>query len=235
MSDYTLNIFTNAHETAPSPLMVQKTYKSFCDTFGHVKPIIWVDPHPNVKHARKYIQNLRNQFSDVRETKSLSDGYVRSIRECETDYLFQLEGDWVFNREHITHGLDEILQQMSDRQIYHFRFNKRENKIAVWDKKMDAVDAPVPYCISNNLSNNPHIICRKVYRQYGLIEVIKILPGSKGIEECLNSYSDTHGDEDLYSAVYGPAGHPATITHLDGQGNRPSKKRPTIYKRSRLI
>lgn len=225
---YTLNIFTNAHETAPAVSMVQKTYKSFCDTFGHVKPIIWVDPHPNVKHARKYIQNLRNQFSDVRETKSLSDGYVRSIRECETDYLFQLEGDWVFNRENITHGLDEIFAQMADMQIYHFRFNKRENKIAVWDKRMDAVESPVYYCESNNLSNNPHIIDRNLYIKNGLISHIKILPGSKGIEELLNA----HGG--LYSAVYGPAGHPATITHLDGQG-RQTARRPTIYKRPRLI
>lgn len=201
-----LNIYTNSHASAPSILLVQKTYRSFCDTFGKIKPTIYCDIHPNVKTSKKYIQNLKNQFSDVRVTSSLSDGYVQSIKDSTNDYIFQLEGDWIFHN--IKHSLKEIIAIMERDNLYHFRFNKRSNHIGGWDKVLKPREN---YVLSNNLSNNPHIINRQFYID-NLLKYIKIVPGSKGIEEELNKLN-------IYeSAIYGQMGDPATITHLDGRG-----------------
>lgn len=217
-----LNIFTNSTASAPSTDIIRRTWESFRETFGGVPVVVYCDTHPNTRMAGKYVAALRKIFPDVVETISLSDGYIRSIREsCEDyDYLFQLEGDWEFVAGNIRHSLAEILSVMKGHDIYHFRFNKRENKIAVWDKRMDEQKYAngngtliMKYCESNNLSNNPHIIDRKKYVDE-LIKYIQVIPGSKGIEEKLNAVGG------LVSCVYGPLGYPATVTHLDGRRSK---------------
>lgn len=219
-----LNIFTNSTASAPSTDIIEATYRSFLRAFckrpEEMRPTIYLDSHPNINASRKYAARLYKLFGDLVEVESMSDGYMRSIKYSKDDYLFQLEHDWQFEEKFIRHSLAEILTVMQGHDIYHFRFNKRENKIAVWDKRMDEQKYAngngtliMKYCESNNLSNNPHIIDRKKYVDE-LGKYIQIVPGSKGIEEKLNAVGG------LVSCVYGPLGYPATVTHLDGRRSR---------------
>jgi hypothetical protein len=204
-----LNIFTNSTESAPDTSTLDKTYRSFVQTFGEVPVMVWFDPHPNQRQASAYLGRLRRSFPRIATVKSLSDGYVQSIHHTSAKYLFQLEHDWVFTG-HIKHSLAEILDVMLRDEIYHFRFNKRSNVVAGWDKRMTEQGASLKYCVSDNLSNNPHIIARDRYAN-GLARHIAVVPGSKGIEERLRRVGG------LVSCVYGPGGWPATVRHLDGR------------------
>jgi hypothetical protein len=208
-----LNIFTNTIPSAPDIKLIERVYNSFLLNFdggGEIPVTVYCDSHPREEAAVKYIRNLRSLFENVFLTDSLSDGYVTSIKRAKADFLFQLEGDWIFNHN-IKHSLLEIIEIMQDEGIYHFRFNKRHNSPAVWDTYMVPVDANgFRYCKSNNLSNNPHIIDVKRYRQE-ILNFIEILPGSKGIEEKLNKVGS------LESCVYGDIDYPPTILHLDGR------------------
>ena len=204
-----LNIFTNCHASSPSIEVVKNTYDSFVKTFGEISTTIYCDIHPHKERSSDYIKNLSQIFPSVIHTDSLSDGYIKSIKNSESDYLFQLEGDWEFNTN-IKHSLKEITEVMSQIGIYHFRFNKRSNIIAGWDKRMDESEFNgLKYCSSNNMSNNPHIIDVKKYK-FDLIHKIRLSQGSKGIEEELNKYN-------LTSCLYGGAGYEPTVIHTDGK------------------
>jgi hypothetical protein len=204
-----LNIFTNCHASSPSIEVVKNTYDSFVKTFGEIPTTIYCDIHPHKERASDYIKNLSQIFPSVIHTDSLSDGYIKSIKNSDSDYLFQLENDWEFNTN-IKHSLKEITEVMSQIGIYHFRFNKRPNIIAVWDKRMDESEFNgLKYCSSNNMSNNPHIIDAKKYKT-DLLHKIKLSQGSKGIEEELNKYN-------LTSCLYGGAGYEPTVIHTDGK------------------
>lgn len=218
-----LSIFTNCTASAPNTDMIKRTYDSFCDCFQDDLPVkIWMDKNPNISQSKNYWENLLKIFPIVRVNNSLSENYVSSVRDSDADYLFQLEHDWHFNKAQIIHSLKEITEIMHDQGIYHFRFNKRSNKIAVWDTQMQEMDYHgFKYCVCNNLSNNPHIIDRKKYVKE-IINDIEIVPGSKGIEEVLNRTGK------YYTAIYGGLNHPATVTHLDGR-----KEERRVKQRSR--
>lgn len=207
-----LNIFTNCTSTAPNTDTIRRTYDSFCDCFGGEFPVVvWIDPHPVVNKCEKYAENLLKMFDNIKKRQSLSDTYKSSIEYNDSDYLFQLEHDWQFNKNLINHSLSELTEIMSQNNIYHLRFNKRANLKAGWDTQFKENEfSGVKFCVSNNISNNPHIIDRKRYLK-DHINHIKILPGSKGIEEELNATGK------YYSAVYGPLNYPATVTHTDGR------------------
>lgn len=206
-----LNIFTNCTSSSPDTAIIKQTYESFIDTFGEIKTTIYCDTHPNISAKTEYLHNLTKLYKgELYITESLSDGYTKSIRNSTADYIFQLEGDWLFIPENITHSLDQITNFMSATGCYHFRFNKRSNIIAGWDRRMDESEfMGIKYCSCNNISNNPHIIDRKKYLA-DFMNIIKVVPGSKGIEEQLNKH-------DLTTCVYGGIGHDATIIHLDGK------------------
>lgn len=209
-----LNIFTNCTASAPDTAIIKQTYESFVKTFNFNGFInIWMDKNPYQEKANNYYKNLDAEFSGkksmVRLSNSLSDGYIQSIKESTSDYLFQLEHDWIFNNN-ITHNLEHITEFMSAIGCYHFRFNKRSNVIAGWDKRMDESEfMGIKYCSCNNMSNNPHILNRKKYLA-DFMNIIKVVPGSKGIEEELNKHN-------LTTCIYGEAGYPATVTHTDGK------------------
>lgn len=206
MNNIELNIFTNSTASAPDTRMIESTYLSFCDTFPDDIPVkVWCDPHPNIKAFPEYITRLKKLFPVVIPTQSLSDGYVKSVKESDAEFLFQLEGDWRFN-DNINHGLNDIIEFMSVFDLYHYRFNKRKNSPAGWDKDFKAYDT---FCTTSNLSNNPHIIHRKKWIEKCL-PYVKILPGSKGLEEQFLN-------KGLTGAIYGGEDYPATIIHLDGR------------------
>jgi hypothetical protein len=211
MKTISLNIFTNCTRSAPDTKIIERTYQSFCDRFGEIEPTIYMDHNPNNDKALEYCFNLYKITKNVMMTNSLSVGYQRSVNASDADYLFQCEHDWLFLPT-IKHSLQEIIDIMESEGIYHFRFNKRQNLPAVWDKYMreSTTKSGFKYCRSNNLSNNPHIINRKYYLE-NMIQHTRILPGSKGVEECLNAVGK------FESCLYGGLGYPATVEHLDGR------------------
>jgi hypothetical protein len=87
-----------------------------------------------------------------------------------------LEHDWEFNSDNVLHSLDEIISVMEQENLYHLRFNKRENKLAAWDKYIEEKDCNgFKYCIVPQLSNNPHIIDREYYIKNKIVDQILYL------------------------------------------------------------
>ena len=209
-----LNIFTNSTLSAPRTDIIRRTYDSFCGTFGNEYPVtVYCDSHPNFKAFKYYFEALQKLFPVVCKTTSLSDGYIKSVNNTEADYLFQLEGDWIFNKQMIKHSIEDICRAMELSDIYHLRFNKRANIISGWDIGLNEISIHgFTYCETSVLSNNPHIIQVKPYREKCL-PLIEIKPGSKGIEENL-----THCG--LTGAIYGGLEYPQTVIHQDGRRSR---------------
>jgi hypothetical protein len=210
-----LNIFTNAAKSAPSTKIIERTFHSFNACFGSIQTFVYMDKNPNIIKAQQYYDNLKNIFhpGNIFVTESLSDGYIKSINNNPgADYAFNLEHDWIFNKDLIKHSLNEIIELMYRKGFYHFRFNKRNNVPAIWDKKMrEEMDLTgFRYCFSNNMSNNPHIIDVQKYKSE-IMKHIQIKPGSKGIEEELNKAGKYE------SVLYGSWNYPATVQHLDGR------------------
>ena len=170
-----------------------------------------MDKNPCFQYAESYKKNLLKYFDTVIDTNSLSHGYIKSVIRAKTEFIFQLEHDWIFNNN-ISHSLEMIVDAMKKYKLYHLRFNKRENIVSTWDKKMiEKGDELFKYCITNNLSNNPHIINKRKYVDLVKRKIIKKSTGSLGIEHELLKHPD------LEDAIYGPAGNPATVTHTDGR------------------
>lgn len=209
-----LNIFTNCIPTAPSIDIFMKTFQSFAFTFDLIPMKIYIDSHPKIEAFDEYKNNLKKFFNcEIIETTSLSDGYIKSIKESKADYLFQLEHDWTFNTELIKHSLAEIISVMAQQGIYHFRFSKHPNTLTdglmKWQTKMIEKECNgLKYCETDNLSNNPHIINRKKYLSF--LDRIKLKDGSSGIEKELTK-------KDLIGCQYGGLDYPATIKHLQGR------------------
>jgi hypothetical protein len=151
----------------------------------------------------------------VHKTDSLSDGYIKAVRNTDAEFCVMLEHDWQFNKPLIKHSLEEICKTMASHGLYHIRFNKRSNVISGWDIGLTEKHVPLrdfTWCETSVLSNNPHIIQVKPYREKCL-PLLQIKPGSKGIEENL-----THVG--LVGAIYGPKDYPATVHHIDGRRSR---------------
>lgn len=209
-----VNIFTNSTLSAPKTDIIRRTYDSFCETFGDKYNFaVYCDSHPNFKMSKYYIEDLRKHFPVVYKTDSLSDGYIKSVNETDSDFLFQCEHDWSFNKHLIKHSLEEICIVMQEYNIYHIRFNKRANIVSGWDIGLkEKKSGDMSYCETSVLSNNPHIIDVKTYREKCL-PLLQVKSGSKGIEENL-----THVG--LVGAIYGEKNYPATVHHIDGRRSR---------------
>jgi len=205
-----LHIFTNSTGSAPSTDLIKNTYNSFLNCFKkELSVTIWCDPKPNVEQSEKYINNLKLEFPKVMITESLSDGYVKAVKGSSTDYLFMLEHDWKFLPT-INHSLDEILKIMLEDRLLHFRFNKRANVAKKMDKTLTEVHKKnFSYCVTPGLSNNPHIIDRKLYIDNAL-QYVNIKSKALGIEKELSN-------SPLTGAIYGQLNYPNTIEHTDGK------------------
>ena len=209
-----LNLFTNSTLSAPRTDIIERTYKSFIDTFGADYPVtVYCDPHPNYKQGKYYLEALEKLFPVVIKTDSLSDGYIQAVNNTDAEFCVMLEHDWQFNKSLIKHSLEEICDVMTAFGIYHLRFNKRANIVHGWDIGLEECSFDsFKFCRTSCLSNNPHLINRALYAEKCL-PLIEIKPGSKGIEENL-----THVG--LTGAIYGPKDYPATVHHIDGRRSR---------------
>lgn len=210
MKSIELHIFTNSTISSPSTKMIEFTVNSFYKIFSsNLKISVWCDPNPNLDNSSQYFLNLKNIFPIVNRTTSLSDGYFKAVSESDSDFLFMLEHDWEFLPT-IKHSLETIIDIMFRENIIHLRFNKRSNIAKKFDKELKEFKHEImPYCFTNGVSNNPHIINRKKYIEEALKFII-IREKSFGIEKELSN-------KGLHAAIYGPKNYPATILHKDGQ------------------
>lgn len=211
-----LHMFTNAIPSAPSTKVIEDSYASFVKTFGYAIPKVWYHPHPNVKSANKYRERLEKIFpGNVTDTLSLSDGYIKAVKSSSADFLFMLEHDWVF-LDNILHTIEDIVLVMQENNIYHLRFNKRKNEAVGCDKYIEEKTFRVPVCFTTCLSNNPHIINRRLYSNYAL-PFLKKSKGSQGIENNISNIG-------LIGAIYGTEGYAKTVNHLDGSERKKKTK-----------
>lgn len=206
-----LNVFTNARVEAPFTNVLERTLASFHETFGDVNDTtIYYDPHPYVEHAIEYRKNLNKLGYPVIETTGFAHGYLRSIFESDTKYLFQLEDDWSFHN--ISHPLHELTTLMGENSIPHLRFSRHSpvkenypNKWASYGTEKQWGD--IKYIETDNVSNNPHIIDRQHYVENRLQYIDPTQGASFGVEENMTS-------KGLVSCQYGGWEHPPTLTHL---------------------
>ena len=226
MKSIELNVFTNSTRSSPSTEMIENTVISFSNLFGNnISTKIWCDPNPYLDKAELYVKNLTKIFPSVNLTESLSDGYVRAVKESNSDYIFMLEHDWEFLST-IKHSLADIISLIYNEEIIHFRFNKRKNISKKFDLDLKEVKHPeIPYCLTNGVSNNPHIIDRKKYIKEAL-RFVEISKESQGIEKQLSNRG-------IRAAIYGGKNYPATILHKDGKRYKNTNEMKII--RSSLI
>lgn len=161
------------------------------------------------------MKNFFSQYNfQIITTNCLAEGFLYSIKNLSSEFVFQMEHDWIFIEENIRHSLQDILVCMKQENIEYLRFNKRQNVIAGSDAILKEIitDNNFDYTITNNGSNNPHIINRQLYIKEKYYTFIKITKGSGGIEENLNNKLKK-------GVLYGKLNYPPTIIHLDGRKN----------------
>ena len=217
MSQYCvdLNIFTNCTKNfSNNASLITNTFNSFVDTFSldlinNIR--VFVDPQPKDCNLNNYIEQIKKNipYDEIIITNGLADGYIKSINICESDYLFQLEHDWIFTKN-IKHSLNDIMSLIVGIDSEHFRFNKRSNVVHGEDVLVERSYDGMKYCKTPIRSNNPHIINRKSYidKWNAHINLNNILNGSNGIE---NNLKNTGG------FVYGPMHMSQSIIHTDGK------------------
>lgn len=210
-----LHVFTNCTEHISIHQPIFETVASFRETFGEIKTNIWLDRSPNHKDSRTYLKSVVKEFSNVKISQSLSDGYIRAVKDSDSDFLFMLEHDWTFNKHLIRHTLDDICKVMTDDGIHHFKFSMVDNSVVKsesnhWQYPIQYVNGSVPYHTVRSASNNPHIINRSLYLR-DLMSRVRVGPGSFGIEDYLNRVDSAK------FAVYGGPDLAATINHTDGR------------------
>jgi hypothetical protein len=212
MYNIELHIFTNCTQYAPNIDTIKTTYNSFCETFGSMNATVWCDPKPNKSSSKIYEENLKSIFTKVNTTTCFADGYIRAVNQSKSDFLFMLEHDWIFNKKHISHSLDNICKIMNDNNLIHMRFNKRETLAIKWDKNLIIKD---DYCLTDAVSNNPHLIHREKFIKQGLPHITVPPEGQRGgVEQNLTAVKNFKG------SIYGTVNLPATVKHLDGSNRR---------------
>jgi hypothetical protein len=220
--DISLCVYTNCSKFNSNDInLITTTIESFNHTFDISnldKIIVFIDSNPETQNfhtyqsqIEKYLQRWKDKNPQTVSTFGLSDGYMKSLSLIDTKFIFQLEHDWTFVKENIEHDLSKILSMMKKNDLHYLRFNKRSNIQYFWDKYIkEIVMNDIKVCETPNMSNNPHIIDREIYIKNEYDKIIKIKPGSHGIEEEFNLNKKV-------GYLYGKESHPATIIHLDGK------------------
>lgn len=210
-----LNVFSNVASNNPRHCLAPETILSFLDCFGGAESEvnliirIFIDPNPHREYYNDWLSTIAERLPGVRyetiQTNGLQDGYWRSVRMSEGDYAVQLEHDWMFIRRRIQHGLREITGDMQERRINYLRFNKRRNvQFGIDYFVEDDNSGRIPTCRISGRSNNPHIIDVEYYRS-----LLKH-PQTVGLEGDICRYAGG-------GHLYGCAGWPRTVQHLDGR------------------
>lgn len=220
--DISLCVYTNCSKFNSNDVnLISTTIESFNNTFNISninKIIVFIDSNPETQNfhtyqrqIENYLQKWKDKNPQIVSTLGLSDGYLKSLY-LDTEYIFQLEHDWTFINENINHSLEEIISLMKRIDLPYLRFNKRDNIPYFWDKYIKEIETgcDIKICKTPNVSNNPHIINKKIYLKNEWDKLIKFKTGSHGIEEEFNK-------NNLVGYLYGESSYPATIKHIDGK------------------
>jgi hypothetical protein len=211
MNTIELHLITNCMKSSPSTSFIEHTYRSFCDTFGTIPPVVWCDSHPHTERFAAYCQAMLDAgFTDIRVSEGLSFSYINAIRSCRADFLFILEHDWSFVKENIRHTLAEILDVMAARGLYHMRFNKRKTIVTSWDNTLTEYDYNgLKYCVTPGISSNPHILQTRL--------AMRTIVPMVDIKRKYSAERQMTDQPHLVGEIYGPKDHPATIHHMDAR------------------
>lgn len=208
-----LAIFTNCTNDILKDPTIFKTLESYFDVLkpNHTTVQIFCDPAPNPRYLPKYLKRLQELGIGIKVTKGLADGYRQAL-DFDTDYVYMLEHDWQFLAENIHHTLDEIIAIMERDNLWYMNFNRLFNDDSINDTKWQTYMNPATdeYCLTDRVSNNPHIINRKYYLENIANRVDWKLRGAGRIEQVLQKNG-------LEVAEYGAYGSPPTIKHLNGR------------------
>lgn len=212
-------VFSNCTDTClEEPTIYDTLYSlgiAFKDAYKIKSVRVFVDPNPNPKKYKEYVDKLEKYNFYVEKTKSLSDGWLKAIDAAiqeGSEYLFIVEHDWFFNSENISHTLSDITFRMRKDNLPVMLFNKHKNDDALNGTKWQSYFNPVPkkfYCLTDRFSNNPHIIDLKQFKEKFYDQVDWDSPGAGQIEQSLQ--------KKVQIAVYGIYGNEPAITHLDGR------------------
>ena len=223
MVNIELHLFTNCFPHSPNTSVIERTYKSFSSRLNvDLTPTLWIDSNPHHERYDQYVENLKEVFPNaiIHKTKSLSDGYVKAVKNSNSEFMLMVEHDFEFINN-ISNSLDEITTMMERLGLIHLRFNKRNNVVKGWDKRLKEQNVNVngknvSCCLTCQMSNNPHIINRNLYINEAL-KYVKIESEGAGIEQNLYYCDD---DRDLKSAIYGKLNAEPTIQHIAENNTR---------------
>ena len=216
VTDLDLNVFTNFSSNRVDQLPICRTLQSFGTVFGfgafsnirvfcHAAPLsIPFDAvHESVLRA------VPGRIVELHSTRSLVDGYVRSLELSRAEVVFQLEHDYLFDTNRIGHSVFDIAKAMRTACIPYLRFNIGPNR----DNELDRVSpidmAGIPACKTVIFSNRPHLLDRAYALQHYVPRMNQAGRGCRGIEKELTEAIGT-------GWIYGPVDHPPAILHIDG-------------------
>ena len=209
-----LNVFMNHSAPAVDALPIWATLDSFFKAFdrreiGTIR--IYSHSQPFFLDNREIIKRLGDVLGDFefRRTRGLADGYVRSVADSSAAFLFQVEHDWSFVREGISHNLRQIEAGMRAQHAVHLRFNAHPNVVLPNYGLVFIDGSDPPMCRTDGFSNNPHILDREAAARLYVPFIDTRAMLSYGIEDILT-------DRYHEGWVYGGLGHPPTIAHRDG-------------------
>src|SRR5579864_2102625 len=173
MTDLDLNVFTNFSANRVEQLPICKTLRSFGMAFGfasfsnirifcHAAPLSV--PFDALHEA--VLEAVPGRVMELHSTRSLVDGYVRSLELSNAEMVFQLEHDYLFDATRIEHRVLDIAQAMRIAGIPYLRFNVGPNR----DNELDRVSpidmAGIPICKTVIFSNRPHLLDRAYALQH---------------------------------------------------------------------
>ena len=260
--DLTIAFMTNFTLDIPNIKKQENTINSFYNIFKvnqKLKTFVFYDEKPlskidtkielynNEKYAdykipgEKYLNNLKEieylRDSEFIKTKSLCDGYIKAMNMCDTNYLFFLEHDWIFNNN-IKNSMQELITLMDKNiEVNCILFNKLKNTPTSFQQFYKSKQFQIPLLLTNRQSNNPNLIrvshakdvrikllsdngcsCHPGIEFYYNINNMKIPNYCGGIECELCKYcgQDKNIVNQLGTYIYGPINYNETIYHSDG-------------------
>lgn len=223
-----LNLFTNFTANRVEQLPIFETIQSFSQAFG-------LDLFQNIRvfcHAAPLRIRFEDLYVKLREcmpgrdielysTRSLADGYVRSLQLSNAEFVYQLEHDYCFDARHVEHSLSVICRAMRNAGVPYLRFNILPNSDNELDRISEFSMDDIMCCKTVIFSNRPHLLDRAYALKHYVPFINLSRGGSRGIEDRLT-------EQFRAGWIYGPYGHPPIIRHIDGRARLKSWRRQRL-------
>jgi hypothetical protein len=216
MTGLDLNVFTNFSANRVEQLPICRTLRSFgtafdFNSFSNIRVFCHAAPLniPFDALHEALLQAVPGRIVELYSTRSLVDGYVRSLELSSAEMVFQLEHDYLFDANRIKHHVLDIAQAMRTAGIPYLRFNIGPNRDNELDRVSPVGMAGIPICKTLIFSNRPHLLDRAYALQNYVPRMNRAGRGSRGIEKKLTAAIGT-------GWIYGPFDYPPVIIHTDG-------------------